>query len=273
MNFLSLLLMLAGCWGANAYIVEGTVIEVSGPRAVLVDHEEIEGFMDAMMMDFDVRDPAIVAGLEPGDRIVARLELSNDGAHLTKIRVTGRGPVPVPAPPSRRPLSVGDPLPAVDVVLHDGTVSRVGRGQESPTALTFLYTTCPMPEFCPAVVARLQALQGQLPEAARIVAVTLDPEGDTLDVLQRFAGSAGASERWFFARAEGDGLSELAQYAALRVNRDGSAIEHSIRLLVLDAEGALIERYDDNAWPLERVVSQLATGGPPPRRSGSATPD
>ena len=83
-----------------------------------------------------------------------------------------------------------------------------------------------------------------------------------------------AGERWLFARAEGDALTDLAMRAALRVVDDGKAIQHSIRLLVLDAKGRLIERYDDNNWPLERVVEQLRTGGPlaPPGTSGTVTP-
>jgi hypothetical protein len=56
-------------------------------------------------------------------------------------------------------------------------------------------------------------------------------------------------------------LEHLVSRAALPVTRDGTIL-HGTRLMVLDANGALIERYDDNGWPLERVVSQLLTGGP-----------
>ncbi len=268
-------LLLFACWGDNAYIVEGTVVQVNGVEEVVIDHEAIEGLgMDAMTMPFEVRDPALVEGLEPGHRLIARFEIDETGGYLTKIRVTGKGPAPEPLETGRMPLKVGQALPSTPVTLEDGSQTVVGEGQPRPTLLTFLYTRCPMPDFCPATVAKLQALQARLAsedaEAAppvRLLAITLDPVYDTPEVLTRFAGQSGADvEYWRFGRAEG--LEDLALSAALGVQRVDDAgqapeqveITHGIRVLVLDADGKLVERYDDHAWPLERVVEQLRTG-------------
>ena len=143
------------------------------------------------------------------------------------------------------------------------TLRRLGAGQRRPTALAFLYTTCPLPAFCPATVRRLQALAPEISGRADVLVVTLDPAGDTLEVLTAFAAQVGADpEVWRFGRLEPDALEQLVARAALPVTRDGQIL-HGVRLMVLDGSGALIERYDDNAWPLDRVVSQLLTGGPP----------
>lgn len=270
-------LLLFACWGDNAYIVEGTVVQVNGVEEVVIDHKPIEGLgMDAMVMPFEVRDPALVEGLEPGHRLIARFEIDETGGYLTKVRVTGKGPAPEPLETGRMPLRVGQALPATRVRLADGTETVLGEGQPRPTLLTFLYTRCPLPDFCPATVSKLQALQARLQsedaEAAppvRLLAVTLDPVFDTPEVLTRFAQSSNAdSALWQFGEAEG--LEELAVSAALGVQRIESAgqaaeqveITHGIRVLVLDADGKLVERYDDHAWPLDRVVQQLRTGQP-----------
>ncbi len=270
----TLFLALAACWGSNAYIVEGTVVEVTGPTSVLLDHKAIEGLgMGAMVMDFTVADAGLLEGVKPGDRVYARMAMEPKGAVLHKVRVTGHGPPPAVST-GPVPVRPGGQLKRTQLSLSDGSSLVLGEGQSGSIALTFLYTTCPMPEFCPAIVMRMQALQAQLPDDARIVAVTIDPEKDTPAVLTAYAETVGAGERWLFARAEGDALTDLAMRAALRVVDDGKAIQHSIRLLVLDAKGRLIERYDDNNWPLERVVEQLRTGGPPapPGTSGTVTP-
>lgn len=270
------LALLFACWGERAYIVEGIVVEVPRPNEVVLDHEEIVGLMGPMVMPFEVLDPELTSGLQPGDKVVARFEiLDGAGGVLTKLRVTGKGPAPEKIDRGPEPIRPGAALPPIEIPTTAGTLV-LGPDQKERIALVFLYTTCPIPEFCPAVVSRMQALQGQLGPGQRILAVTLDPEGDTLPVLETFAETSGADpERWVFGRLEQEALADLALRAGMPVVRDGAEVVHGLRLLVLDHGGKLVERYDDNRWPLERVVEQLATGGPlgPPGSSGTLTPE
>lgn len=269
------LALLAACWGDNAYIVEGTVVEVDGDRQVVVAHEEIKGLMGPMTMPFEVRDPTLLDGVVPGDRIYARLMVEQDGSWLERIRVTGKGPIPETPDLGVAPLRPGEVLPRTELVAEDGSPIAVGEGQGKGTAVAFLYTRCPLPEFCPALVARFQALQEKIGTDARLVAVTLDPEHDTLEVLAGFGKTANAKpETWRFARAEGEALKDLAARAALSYVPENGEIVHGSRMLVLDADGRLVERYDDNRWPLDRVAEQLRTGGPPapPGTDGTINP-
>ncbi len=264
------------CGADPAYIVEGTVVEVRPPAAVVLDHEKIPGLMDAMVMPFDVADPASLTGLSPGDRVVARYELGREGGKLTRIRVTARGQAPEGAD-GPLPLRIGDVLPAVELPAHDGKTIALGPEQADRVALTFVYTRCPDPAFCPAMFARLQALDAALADAAgvRLVAVTLDPDHDTPEVLTAHAAKLGLSDRFALVRAPD--LESLAMRAGLPVVRtEGSwEVAHGLRLLVLDRGGRLVERYDDVRFPFDRVVSQLRTGSPQgdPAVSGTVTPE
>lgn len=262
------------CGDGDAWIVEGVVVEVRPPAEVVIDHQEVKGLMGPMTMPFQVRDAALLRDLEPGDRVVARLITAPDGSFLERIRETGRGPVPEKAL-APLPLQPGDALAPVTVTLEDGSTAVVGAGQGQPTALAFLYTQCPIPEFCPALVSRIQALSPEIVGRARVITVTLDPEHDTPEVLAAFARTSGADPQvWRLGRVDPEPLAQLAGLAAMSVDRSGGSIEHGARLLVLDAEGRLIERYDDNRFPLDRVVSQLTTGGPPapPGMNGTVSP-
>jgi protein SCO1/2 len=255
------LALLVGCWKDDTYALEGTVVEVQ-PGRLVVDHEAVAGRMDAMTMPFDLADPAAAAAVQPGDRITARLRLTEREAVLSDVRVVGHPGIPVTAQ-GPAPLHAGDVLPGLDVPVTGGGTWRLGEGQGRPTALTFLYTTCPVPEFCPLTVSRLQALQAAVGHDARFLAVSIDPSTDTPEVLDAFATQVGAdAEAWRFGRLEGAALDDLAMRAALAVMPEEGRIAHGLRLLVLDGSGRLIERYDDNDWPLERVVQQLRTGGP-----------
>jgi len=248
-------LLLWACWGTDAYIIEGTVVRVSGEQVVL-DHKEVAGLMPAMVMPFDVADPALLQGLKPGDRIIARYHLADGGGELRKLRVTGSGPVPdVAYGPA--PIEPGAPLPPQQLDGHRGEPVMVGPGAGVPTALTFIYTRCPLPEACPAMMARLLAVEAQLQGKARLVAVTLDPAYDSVDVLAAYAAEQQLGPRWTLARAEPEGLEQLAARAGMVVLDEEGAIVHSLRMLILDAEGRLVERYDDARFDLDRVVQQL----------------
>jgi protein SCO1/2 len=232
----------------------GTVVNVDGIR-VTVDHEPIPEVMPAMVMGFGLA-PWEAGSLSQGDRIAARLIASGYGWQLVDPVVTGTNDAPLRT--DIAPLTPGDLLPATTMVAEDGSPLLVGEGQARPSVLTFVYTRCPDPSFCPAIVARMAALQEQLPDRARIVTVTLDPEHDTPAVLTTYARITGADpERWRMGRAEPLVLQDLALRSGQHVTVDGGRISHLHRVLVLDGEGRLIERYDTADWPMDRVVEQL----------------
>lgn len=268
----ALLLLLSACGGTNTYVVQGTVREVRSPTEVVVAHEAIAGLMGPMVMPFQIAEPAEVVGLKPGDRIRARLEIV-DGGRLTQVEVVGHDAALDVAPSKgiAAPIHSGSVFPRTEVPVGAETWI-VGAGQDLPTILTFLYTTCRMPEFCPATTRRLQELQPLVQGKARLLAITIDPAGDSPDVLQRFAADVGADPAvWRFGRLEGAALDAVAMSAGLTVLPGAGEIEHSVRFLVLAKDGRLVERYDDSRFPAQRLVEQLLTGGPTPATGSSGT--
>ena len=275
MRHLSLVLLLTACNGANEYIVEGTVYEKPSPTRIVVDHNDIPGFMPAMVMPFDVKDPAILADVDPGETIVARLQMEPQGAFLEKVRVTGTGIIPETyAAVGTNAVLPGAMLPTMQVPVHDGSVWTIGPGQPEPTAITFIYTRCPIPDYCPLTMSRMAQLQSELGGTGRILGITLDPDFDTNEILSAYAASHGAHAGEFaLGRLGEEDLAELAKAAGLSVDASDGEILHGLRLMVTDGNGALIERYDDNRYPIDRVVSQLKTGQPtaPPGSEGTMT--
>ncbi|TVQ94101.1 MAG: hypothetical protein EA397_03040 [Deltaproteobacteria bacterium] len=277
-------LLVSACWGANAHILEGEVISVKSETEVVIQHEEIPGLMRPMTMPFTVRNPKLLQGLKPGDRVYGRLIVEEEGwylAHLRKqpgARARSAGPSKASADLPPAPLRPGKTLDGYDVPLADGDTFRLGEGQRGPVLLTFLYTTCPQPEFCPAIANKLQKIQAGLqPGEATLLAITIDPEGDSPKVLREYAEVVVADPKiWRFGRVDDKTLTALAGHAALTVDTATGSTEilHSIRFLVLDASGRLIERYDDARFPTDRVIEQLKTGGPPapPDSDGTLTP-
>jgi len=256
------LILLAACGADDTYILHGTVYERPSPTRAVVAHDDIAGLMPAMVMPFDARDAAVLDGVSPGDVIYGRIAIDQSGLWLQKVRVTGHGVIPSDYTHTGTPAVLpGAVFPATEVHLSDGTTWTVGAGQGVPTVLTFAYTRCPLPNFCPATMARMQALQAAIGTDARIAVISIDPEHDTDDVLRDFAAGLEATPgQWMFGRATD--LAGVTRAAGLSFNPENGEVLHGLRTLVLAADGTLIERYDDNRYPLDRVVSQLKTGTP-----------
>jgi len=252
---------------AKGHPLKGVVVRVDGAR-VTVDHEEVPDVMMAMVMPFDVL-PAEASAVRPSDRIEGTLLDTPHGFRLVAVKKVGKGDAAL-----RRDVKAidnGDPFPPMEVPIQDGSSMTIGAGQEKATALTYLYTTCPDPNFCPAISARMAALQEAVGTDARILTITIDPRIDSFPILKRYGRGMGSNpEIWSFGRLEPVHLQRAAMLSGMSVTERGGKIEHLIRLLILDGEGKLVERYDDNEWDLDRVVSQLRTGEPKgPAKTGT----
>lgn len=175
--------------------------------------------------------------------------------------------------------SYGDEAPAVSLPdpLTGETVSTDQFEGSRSTLMTFFYTSCP-DGVCPALLLRLRraqevaAEQGYGDEAA-FLAMTFDPERDTADVLETYAGEQGVdhdAENWHFLRPEryDDGKEIVTEQFGLPLEkRDADEYENldymfpHLPYIFLVNERGLVERvYPDGATisPSE-VVDDLET--------------
>src|SRR5579862_3703975 len=68
--------------------LKGTVVSLDRPhKHVVINHEAIPGFMEAMTMPYPVVDDKTLDMLTPGDQITADVVVTNDGIHLDNVVV------------------------------------------------------------------------------------------------------------------------------------------------------------------------------------------
>lgn len=256
-------LLLAACnfQAGVTYDLRGTVVEVR-ERAVVIDHEAIPGFMDAMTMAF-AAEPTLLRGVTAGDVVEGRLIVSERGSRLAGLEVVGRAATPATSLPPAA-IAVGEVLPAWTVQTAQGPLA-LGQGAGQVTVLTFLFTTCPADEYCPLLARKLAELQPQVAGRARIVAITLDPARDTFEVLTAYGAQYAADPAtWVFGRLEPEAaLRELLVQAGVnRLPQQGTLV-HNLKLLVLDSTGRVVFRADDNTWTADAVLAAVATASTP----------
>jgi protein SCO1/2 len=234
-----------------------------------VKHEDIPGFMPAMTMAYRVKDAKLLDGLSPGDLIGATLSIRGAEAWLSAIERTGHADVATtgPVPRVMDVLERGEPVPETVLQDENGQTRRLSDWRDRAMAITFVYTRCPVPEFCPLMERRFAEVQQRiesdpgLVNGVHLVAVSVDPEHDTPDVLKAHARLLRASPRvWTYLTGTRASIEDLASRFGVSVTReqDGAAtLTHNLRTAVIDPRGCLVKMYSGNDWTPAMLVEDL----------------
>jgi len=265
----------ASCGGSTSsqktYPVQGQVLDVSPDhQQATVNAEEIKGFMAAMAMPYKVKDPQLLNGIGPGDLINATLVVDSDGAYFSAVKKVGEAPLVKPAtatPSTVAPeLRPGEAVPDAEFVDQNGTKQAFSAFKGRPLAITFIYTKCPLPDFCPLMDRNFAAVQQTLKtepalKQAHLVSISFDPATDTPAVLKKHAAQLKADPaRWTFLtgdRAQIDTFASRFGMAIARAPTDPSNITHNLRTAIVDADGKLVKVYTGNDWKPNQVIADL----------------
>jgi protein SCO1/2 len=230
--------------------------------------------MPAMTMPYEVADAKALDGLAPGDLINSRLVVFSNGARLVDIRKSARlrSRNRRPTCPTRQRfvrLRIAEARRVVpDTKFHDqdGKARHFGAFKGSTVILTFIYTRCPLPTFCPLMDRHFAALQKSLKsdsalQNVHLVTVSFDPATDTPPVLKKHARSLDADlTRWTFLTGDRDEVDQFAARFGVSVGRalnDARDITHNLRTAIVNADGKLAKVYTGNDWTPEQILKDL----------------
>jgi protein SCO1/2 len=268
------LLVATACAGRpepRRFELTGQVLAIQpSQQTVTVKHQDIPGFMPAMTMPFKVQDARMLGPLAPGDLVKATLVVLEDDAFLSAIEKTGHADLPpaaVPATPAAELLKPGEPLPDVTLVDQDGRPFKLASLTGSAVVVTFIYTRCPLPNFCPLMDRNFAAIQRAIASGrvhgVRLVSISFDPAYDTPAVLKAHAASVGADPAvWTFLTGDGATIEALGARLGLVVMRDANdpaSITHNLRTAVFDRQGKLKTIYNGNEWAPPEILADLAS--------------
>ena len=257
---------------ARTYELTGQILVVKHEsNEVLVKHEDIPGFMPAMTMPYTVKDAAIIRERAPGDLITATLVVAPEGAHLSKVTKTGSAPLPedarttIPAAANVHLLQAGDLVPATPLTDQDGSAIALSDFKGSVVAVTFIYTRCPLAQFCPLIdrrfaeVQKLVAGDPALAGKVRLVSISFDPQFDRAETLRAHARKLAADPAvWRFATADEPAVDRLAAEFGVNVIREkDGTITHNLRTAIVDPAGRVTSILDNNAWTALELVAGL----------------
>ncbi len=248
------------------YKLRGVVQAMLPDGQAEVAHEDIPGFMPAMTMSFRIRG---ASGLRPGDRIEATLAMRATESWLEDVRVLARGLPVARRAPTPEPATPGTLVPDLRLVSQDGAPLGLAGYRGRVVVLTFVYTRCPVPEFCPRMMARLAELDERLAaepalfDATRLVAISFDHEFDTPEVLRRY-GQAWVKDRGrgrfdHFALASGSAeeVKAAADFFGVSFWNEAGQIVHTFCTAVIGADGRLAATFDGNEWTADELLNEV----------------
>ena len=269
----------AACTGKTdqrEFALQGQVMSVTPNHdQATVNHEEIKGFMTAMTMPYKVHDPKQLDGIAPGDLINAKLVVLTSDAYLTDVKKVGQAPLPAAPAETAAPgassgfelLKPGEAVPDASFVDQSGRKRTFSSFKGSPVLMTFIYTKCPMPTFCPLMDQHFATVQKKLKDdpalkgRVQLVSVSFDPIVDTPPVLKAHAKTLGADlKTWTFLTGDRDDIDRFAARFGVSVARsltDQRDITHNLRTALVDPGGKLVKVYIGNEWTPDQALADV----------------
>ena len=260
---------LAACSRPREYELRGQILAIDRERHELtVKHEDVSGLMSAMTMPFKVEDDKLLDGLSAGDLVKATLVVRKSSGYLSSIERTGHEALTAAAAsPAFDILQPGQQVPTVPLTDDTGKSGTLGDWRGRVLAVTFIYTRCPFPDFCPRMDQQFKRSQeailgdAHLRDRAALLSVSFDPEFDTVPVLAAHAKQVGADPRvWRFATGDPKAIETLASRFGVSVIREGAgadSVVHNLRTAIIGPDGTLREILSGNEWTSAELLDAM----------------
>ena len=255
--------------GETVYPVRGVVQKrMDDPSMVLIDHEEIPGFMPRMVMPFRVLDPSGFEGIEPGMVVTLDFHVTESDSWATNVVATGEsGPITLEErADSSKLLSVGDVLPDYEFIDETGKTVHFSDFRGMPVAVTFVFSRCPVPEYCPRMMNHFATVREKLdadpeaPKAYRLLTISFDSQHDSSEIMKTWGASFGhdPGQSWsLLSTPESEVIDSIASRVGLRFGESNGTLQHNLRTLVLDGDGVIRALYTDETWSVDDLILEI----------------
>jgi protein SCO1 len=258
----------------KVYKLRGKVVSTNTSTGeVTLNHEAIPGFMDAMTMPYKLKDASILPELHPSDVITADILVSQDpnaDVLLDHIVVIAQGkPDYLPKVTYHVPAP-GDAVPDFNLRNQDGRPIHLAQFKGKALLVTFIYTRCPLPNFCPRVTRNFAVIEKQLAAntalyaATHLLCVSFDPDNDTPDRLRAYGvtyigtGAPHAFTHWDFAVPSQPVLLQMARWFDVGITTGpDSTITHTLSTTLIGPDGKVVRFYPGNEWTPEEILADM----------------
>ena len=267
------------------YPFTGRIVSVdSQAQSAIIDGDAIPGFMDAMAMPYKIKPAATLNHLIPGDSVSAEVVVASSGAKnddaapdywLENVKVIAHiDPSHAPGASSLHMPAPGEEVPDFSFTNQSGKLISLKQYRGKVLFVTFIYTRCPFPDFCPRLSGNFaeiykQAATNAALTNAHLLSVSFDPEHDRPKVLRDYGFSVAHTHesalfnRWEFAAPRLADLPRLADFFALTIQPEGGTITHNLSTVVIGPDGKIVKWYHGGDWQPSDLIKDATAGSVP----------
>ena len=249
------------------FAARGVIREIKPDgRTLIIQHQEITNYMAAMTMPFRVHETNQLSGVKPGDEVAFRLLVTDDESwidRVTRIGLASAAETIAPAAALTNAPAGFFLLDIPDFALTNefGQPLSLRGFKGKAVAMTFFFTRCPLPEYCPRLtrnfhgaIEKLKAAPGG-PTNFHFLSISFDPI-DTPALLRSYARQYRYdSNYWSFVTGNSDQIRELARGFGVSTTPEGGTLNHSFSTAIFDTTGKL-----QNMWPIGGDMTDQIVG-------------
>lgn len=259
---------------AKVYPLRGIIVSVDPSKGeATINHQSIPGFMEAMTMPYKFKDPSVLSELHPGDHITADVLVSSTpdaDVLLDHIVVVAQARPDYKPPVVYHVPEQGDQVPDFSLTNQSDRKIQIAQFRGKALLLTFIYTRCPLSNFCPRVsrnfakIDKALAADPALYDKTHLLSISFDPDYDTPKVLRSYGGAYTGNytketfKHWDFAAPAKKDVIELAKYFDVGITPGpNKTLTHTLSTTLIDSNGKVYRFYPGNDWTPEQVLADL----------------
>ena len=261
------LILFLYCSNNKTYIVTGTIIEIQREsNQFLIHHDEIPGFMMSMTMPFTLADSMDIERFQVGDSLKFRLVLKNGKAKANAFQFQGKGTLPELDDmwsDEYTPLNIGEIFSDITLLNLDSTEISISDSDGKFRLISFIFTRCPMPNMCPAVVSKNQFLANAFIGESNLefILISFDYLYDTPSVLKQTYRSlieVNSNINIFSSTEHMNDIFSLAGQSNVSFwGVDENDIGHTLRSVLIDPERRFMKAFDGTDWRPEAAERDI----------------
>ena len=260
-TFILILFLLYSCSSNNkTYKVTGVVLDINeDDRTIIVDHDSIKGFMMPMVMPFKYRDRLVISDLSKGDSVKFKLIITDQSSYVDNFTVLGNKEFiddydEFWDDDEFKEKKIGESISDVTLINLNQELVKISSINQKYIFISFIFTRCPIPNMCPAVVIKngYLAKEFRYNDKISFVMVSFDYIYDTPNILNEFYGEIVNDFNNWEVLSSVENISNLytlsselgCEFWGIEENNIG----HNLRSALIGPEMKLLKVWEGDDW-------------------------
>jgi protein SCO1 len=261
-------------WAAETHAMSGLVLQVDPTHhSMIVSCRSVPGYMDAMIMPFEVRDAKSLEGIEPGTAIDFNFVVDGNTSYAKDVRAhSSENLEPEPLEAHRfglitrlsNPaaasgiLKTQQPVPDFTLIDQSGKKVTFSRLKGKVVAISFAYVRCPNPAYCFRLTNNLGQLQKRFPQLLGhdlvLLTILIDPQHEQDDAINKYAQIWHADPKtWHFLTGSLPQVQSVSRMFGMEFWSEEGFLTHTLRTVIVDREGKLYANLEGNQFTSQQL--------------------